>query len=283
MKPLIVVVGLLSMLMSMISSASTNSLVVSTYPLYLITQEITYGIEKPQLLLENQTGHDIQLTPAHRKKLQDASLILWIGKEHEAPLANTLKEHKAAVSILESGIINRLPQRNVKGQVMQNTVDTHVWLDPHHAVRIGFFIAVLRGQQFPQHKTRYWANAQKFANELFKTAQNYKSSGTARPYWAYHDAYQYLESSLNLKFSGAMTADPHTTPTITQLKYLTEHRPQKTMCLLAEGYAQNKHYQLLEPVVFKSVDERMQGEVHFVTAWKTLVQQIQQCLIQARS
>ena len=40
-------------------------MVVSTHPIYLIAKEITQGVEEPKLLLENQTGHDIHMTPAH--------------------------------------------------------------------------------------------------------------------------------------------------------------------------------------------------------------------------
>lgn len=83
----------------------SHSLVVSTHPIYLIAQEITQGIEKPVLLLENQTGHDVTLTPAHRKAIQDASLVVWLGKAHEAPLDKLLSDNPKAISILASDSI----------------------------------------------------------------------------------------------------------------------------------------------------------------------------------
>ena len=39
-----------------------QSLVVSTHPPYLIAKEVT-GWHEPVLLLYDQTGHDVQLTP----------------------------------------------------------------------------------------------------------------------------------------------------------------------------------------------------------------------------
>ncbi|EPL1412396.1 zinc ABC transporter substrate-binding protein, partial [Acinetobacter baumannii] len=42
----------------------SQGLVVSTHPIYLIAKEITKGVEEPQLLLQGQSGHDVQLTPA---------------------------------------------------------------------------------------------------------------------------------------------------------------------------------------------------------------------------
>ena len=71
----------------------TQSLVVSTHPIYLIAKEVTEGVEEPILLLGDQSGHDVQLTPAHRKAIQDASLVLWLGKVHEAPLEKLLNKN----------------------------------------------------------------------------------------------------------------------------------------------------------------------------------------------
>ena len=37
--------------------------------------------------------------------------------------------------------------------------------------------------------------------------QLYSQSTQARPYWSFHDAYQYIERPLNLRFAGALTDD----------------------------------------------------------------------------
>lgn len=118
----------------------SQGLVVSTHPIYLIAKEITKGVEEPQLLLQGQSGHDVQLTPAHRKAINDASLVIWLGKAHEAPLNKLLSNNKKAISLLDSGILSILPQRNTRGGALPNTVDTHVWLEPNNAVRIGFLL-----------------------------------------------------------------------------------------------------------------------------------------------
>ncbi len=259
----------------------SKGLVVSTYPLYLIAKEVTQNIEEPTLLLRDQTGHDISLTPMHRKIMQDASLLIWLGPEHEAPLAKTLANNRRTVSILDSGIMQTLPQRNLKGEAIKNTIDTHVWLDPNNAVRIAFFIAALRSQQQPQYKQKYWDNARHFSRELIKTSNTFQTK-VKRPYWAYHDAYQYLENALNLKFAGALTAEPHVAPTLTQIKYLNDTRPQREMCLLAEGHASANQYQRLDPVVFKEIDESMQQEPDFISAWLHTAEKAQQCVLKVQ-
>ena len=270
-------------LLSILSTVGwTQSLVVSTHPLYLIAQEVTKGVERPVLLLENQTGHDVSLTPAHRKAIQDAGLVIWLGKAHEAPLDKLLHNNPKAVSILSSGLVKTLPQRSTRGAPLANTVDTHVWLDPNNAVRIGFFIAALRSQQQPQYRDKYWHNAQAFAKQMFGIAQKFQNQGAVQPYWAYHDAYQYLERPLHLKLAGSMTDDPHIAPTLAQIKYLNDHRGQKKMCLLAEAHASANQYQKLQPIVFQAVDESLTAENNFISAWSDLAKQVKNCVLTAR-
>ncbi len=261
-------------------SWSQAPLVIATHPIYLIAKEITQGIEEPQLLLANQSGHDIQLTPAHRKAIQDASLVIWLGKAHEAPLASLLQNNPKAISILDSQIVTILPRRSTRNVPLDNTIDTHVWLDPNNAVRIGFFIAALRSQQHPESKAKYWENARRFAQEMLVASQGYERK-TVQPYWSYHDAYQYLERALNLKFAGALTDDPHIAATASQLKYLSDSRPKPSMCLLAEGNANQNQYRILNPIVFQRVDESMNEDQDFVDAWKKLASQTTKCVLNA--
>lgn len=270
-------------LLALCSAVSmAQALVVSTHPIYLIAQKVTQNIETPTLLLADQTGHDVSLTPAHRKIIQDADLIIWLGKAHEAPLERVLHQNPKAIALLDTGIMKTLPQRSERGAALKNTVDSHVWLDPNNAVRIGFFIAALRSQQMPEHRDAYWNNARAFAQSLFKSASQFRTQTAVQPYWAYHDAYQYLERALNLEFSGSMTNDPHIAPTVAQIKYLNDHRPNPKMCLLAEGHASKNQYMKLNPIVFQKVDESMRGADDFVQAWQQLAKQTKACVLNAR-
>ena len=74
----------------MSSLSWSQAIVVSTHPIYLIAEKITEGVEKPTLLLKDQSGHDVTLTPAHRKTIQEAELVVWLGPQHEAPLNKLL-------------------------------------------------------------------------------------------------------------------------------------------------------------------------------------------------
>ena len=274
---------LVFILLSMLSTWGwTQSLVVSTHPIYLIAKEVTKGIEQPILLLGNQSGHDVQLTPAQRKEIQDASLVVWLGKVHEAPLDKLLHNNPKAIALLDAGILTILPQRNIRGVSLADTIDSHVWLEPNNAVRIAFFIATLRSQQYPENKAKYLANAKNFAQQMLQASQVYETSNKPRYYWSYHDAYQYLERALNLKFAGALTADPGVAPTAAQIKYLQDNRPGSSVCLMAEVSASHNQYRKLGAVIFEPVDESLRGEDNFVTAWKKLAEKTDKCVLSAQ-
>lgn len=260
-----------------VSLSHAGLFVVSTHPIYLIAKAVTQGVETPQLLLGSQSGHDVQLTPQQRKLILDAELVLWLGKQHEAPLAKLLAGRNNAIALLDSQLVTTLPLRNSRAQSLSKTIDSHVWLEPNNAIRIAYFVAVLRSQQNPKFKHQYWQNARLFAQQLRRTAAQFENSGNAQPYWAYHDAYQYLERSLNIKLQGALTEDPHVPPTPSQIKYLNETRPRNRMCLLAEASANPKNFVRLQPIQFVAVNESLSLDQDFVQAWEKLALTVSRC------
>ncbi|WP_076879047.1 metal ABC transporter solute-binding protein, Zn/Mn family [Alkanindiges hydrocarboniclasticus] len=266
------------------SGLPVTGMVVTTHPLYLIAQAVTQGIEKPVLLLPpNQSGHDVQLRPADRQRLKQANFVLWFGAQYEAPLASVLKGQPNAMALFDLKAFKRLPLRDAQGKIFANSLDPHLWLEPANAVGIAHAIAAVRARQFPQYASRYQHNAQAFGQRLMAQANQYRSP-VARPYWAYHDAYQYLERSLNLNFKGSLTVEHDLPPTIRQLAWLQQQRPQLKngtiypMCLLAEGHADPATLKRLHPVKVQTIDEIMSGEQDFVVGWQKLAQDIAVCV-----
>lgn len=260
-----------------------SGMLVSTHPLYLIAQAVTQGIEKPVLLLPpNQSGHDVQLRPADRQHLKQANFVLWFGAQYESPLASVLKNQTNAIALFDLNAFRQLPLRDTQGKAVPHSLDPHIWLEPANAVGIAHAIAAVRSRQFPQYASRYQHNAQAFGQRLMTQAQRYRSA-TARPYWAYHDAYQYLERSLNLSFKGSLTVEHDLPPTIRQLAWLQQHRPllnngnTQPMCLLAEGNMDAATLKRLQPVHLQTIDEMMSGAQDFVTGWQQVVQKVVTC------
>jgi zinc transport system substrate-binding protein len=264
--------------MAAFSQAQTGTMVTSTHPLYLIAKAVTAGIETPVLLLPpSSDGHHINLRPSDRLLLKKADLVLWFGRDYEAPLYGLLVHQKNAIALFDVKLFRRLPLRDPKGNAIAKSLDPHIWLDPNNAINIANYIAQVRGRQSPAHAAQYQQNSTRFAQRL-RAAVSDQKSAALRYYWAYHDAYSYLESALNLKFAGALTADPELPPTIGQLIWLNQNRPhQHTMCLFAERALTPALTTKLRPVQHYSVDETMANATDFIQGWQSLAQRLEGC------
>ena len=256
--------------------AVAGTLVASIHPVYLISQAVTRGIEQPVLLIPpQQDGHHIQLTPKDRQRLKQSDFIVWIGPEYEAALSSTLQQSPHAVAITRYAPLNRLPLRTLKGQTIANTLDPHVWLDPHNAIAIAQLIANVRGRQFPQRAAQYQRNALVFAQQL--TAALPKTSKTSSAYWSFHDAYQYLERSQQLSFAGSLSLDPELPPTATQRQWLINARPTHPTCLVTAQPINDSLLGTLKPVQPVLIDETFAQFNDFVAAWQHLSVQLKPC------
>jgi zinc transport system substrate-binding protein len=261
-----------------IADAQAGLLVASTHPLYLIAKAVTAGVETPVLLLPPaSSGHDINLRPSDRLLLKKSDFVIWFGRDYEAPLYDLLAHQSNAIALYDLTIFRRLPLRDLRGQRIPNSLDPHMWLDPNNAIKIAYYIALVRGRQFPAHAAQYQHNAQHFAQQL-RAVVSAKRSLRPRYYWAYHDAYQYLESALNFKFAGALTTDPDLPPSIGQLIWLNQNRPHAdSMCLFSERELTAGLVTKLGPVHYYSIDEVMAESNDFIQGWLFLAQRLEEC------
>jgi zinc transport system substrate-binding protein len=261
-----------------LSQAQAGILVASTHPLYLIAKAVTAGVETPVLLLPPaSSGHDINLRPSDRLLLKQSDFVVWFGRDYEAPLYDLLVHQQNAIALFDLNIFRRLPLRDLRGQAIPQSLDPHMWLDPDNAIKIANYIALVRGRQFPAHAVQYEKNAKRFAEQLHAVVVAEKST-TSRFYWAYHDAYHYLESALNFKFAGALTADPDLPPSIGQLIWLNQNRPHRdTMCLFAERQPTAALVAKLSPIHYYPIDEVMASSTDFVQGWQFLAQRLEEC------
>lgn len=290
MRVLLALMMMLWVTQSQAATTHVTGMIVSTHPLYLIAKSVTQGIEKPELLLSpNQTGHDVQLRPQDRQRLKQANLVLWFGSSYEVPLTKVLSGQRNAIALFELKAFNRLLVRDAQGRPQANTLDPHIWLDPINAIAIAHAIAAVRSQQFPQFANQYQQNAQQFSQRLIAQIRQQKAITTPATYWAYHDAYQYLEKSLKLQFKGSLTLSHDLPPTPNQLIWLSKQRnidkknkSNKTMCLLTEARIDQSVVNYLQPLQQQSIDEIMLGQQDFVDAWVKLAGQISQCTAHSR-
>lgn len=264
-------------------SAQAATVSVSNYPLFLLSQAVTEGSPPAkQLLQAGEVGHHGSISPGDIKAIQDSKFVVWFGEPLENNLAASLNTAPNAIALFEFDAFNRHPLRDVKGKPVAGTLDPHIWLDPENAKAMTRALAVIHSHANPQYKALYHANAQKFAQRMDRGVASFvkqaKGKQQTQPYWAYHDAYQYIESSTNLKLVGSLSTDHHLAPRASQIRWLNEKRPAKQMCLVSPSQPAKGLLAKLQPVKTTVQPEDMSNSKDFVSGWQTMAQQIYQCI-----
>lgn len=262
-------------------SAQAATVSVSNYPLFLLSQAVTDGAPPAkQLLQAGEVGHHGSISPGDIKAIQDSKFVVWFGEPLENNLAASLNSAPNAIALFKFDAFNRHPLRDIKGKPIAGTLDPHIWLDPQNAKAITRALAVIHSHANPEYKKLYHANAQKFAQRLDKEVLATKQSTASKilPYWAYHDAYQYMEDSLKLQLIGSLSTDHHLAPKASQLRWLNEQRPAKQMCLVSPSAPAKGLLTKLQPVKSTVQAEDMSNSQDFVSGWQTMAQQIRQCI-----
>ena len=266
---------------SLMMSAQAATVSVSNYPLFLLSQAVTEGAPSAkQLLQAGEVGHHGSISPGDIKAIQDSKFVVWFGEPLENNLASTLNSAPNAIALFKFDAFKRHPLRDIKGKPLAGTLDPHIWLDPDNAKAITRALAVIHSHANPQYKALYHANAQKFAQRMNRAvaAANANHAQKPFPYWAYHDAYQYMEDSAKLQLIGSLSTDHHLAPKASQLRWLHEQRPAKQMCLVSPSSPAKGLLAKLQPVKSTVQAEDMSNSKDFISGWQTMAQQIRQCI-----
>ncbi|MEJ6068313.1 zinc ABC transporter substrate-binding protein [Psychrobacter sp. 16-Bac2893] len=261
--------------------AQAATVSVSNYPLFLLSQAVTEGAAPAkQLLQAGEVGHHGSISPGDIKAIQDSTFVVWFGESLENNLAANLNNAPNSIALFKFDAFKRHPLRDIKGKPIAGTLDPHIWLDPDNAKAITRALAVIHSHANPQYKKLYHANAQKFAQRMDTAVAklNLNAKQKPLPYWAYHDAYQYMESSAKLQLIGSLSTDDHLAPKASQLRWLNEQRPAKQMCLVSPSAPAKGLLAKLQPVKESVQAEDMSNSKDFVSGWQTMAQQIRQCI-----
>lgn len=285
---MIAMIAMIVMLMlqgSMLANAqAANTVSVSNYPLLLLSNAVTEGAPSAQQLLSaGEVGHHGSISPGDIKAISDSKFVVWFGAPLENNLAASLDHAPNAISLFAFDAFKRHPLRDVQGKPIANTLDPHIWLDPDNAKAITRALAVIHSHANPQYKALYQANVQKFAQRLDKVVatQNGVLASATQPknlYWAYHDAYQYIEQATNLQLVGSLSVDEHLAPKASQMRRLNEQRPSQSMCLVAQSKPAKGLLAKLQPVTSTVQSEDMSASKDFVSGWSAMAQQIVKCI-----
>ncbi len=267
--------------------AQAVEVLASVRPLALIAQAVAGPDARiRQLVPDGQSGHDYSLKPSDRRLLQTAQVVLWLGPAHEHFLANATRQVGGRLLTAQSlPGLRILAQRRLDGAAIKGTVDPHLWLDPSNAALIAQAVAQALAQADPPRAAAYRARAQAFARRSQALGQQLKQDFARLPqrhYLAYHDAYQYLEAPLGLRFAGALSAGHEQQAGAKHLGRIAQTiKTQKVGCLLAEpGFDAALAQRVFngQPGRFVAVDELFVGAASYEAGLKTMAAGIGRCL-----
>lgn len=196
----------------------------SIRPLQLIAAAVQDGVGTPEVLLPpGASPHNYALRPSDVRRVADADLLYWIGPDMESFLPRVLKSRTSpTVAVQEiAGLSLRHFGEGHEHAHEQGgnsdehdhdhqpgSLDAHLWLLPANARVIAGRMAADLSAADPANSARYQANLNAFSERLNALDQRLKQrvAGVAgKPYFVFHEAFDYFESAYGLKHTGVFS------------------------------------------------------------------------------
>ncbi len=193
--------------MSCTANSAVPKVVVSINPIHALVSGVMKGVGQPTLLLSgHESGHHFSLTPSKAEAISGADLFIWVGPAMETVLqepVTKLATNGRVLTLLDLSDLQKLELETGK-------IDPHIWLDPKNAKVIVKHVATMLSGMDPSHAGVYESNASQIQIKLDqldnKLVQDLASCKD-KPYFVYHDAFQYFEKAFGLQRSVPVVKD----------------------------------------------------------------------------
>ncbi len=227
---------LLTLLFFVLCAASAQAqaqvrLLTSIKPLQLIAAAVQDGVGTPEVLLPpGASPHNYALRPSDVRRVREVELLYWIGPDMEGFMPRVLQGRS-----LPSVAVQSLPGLSLRhfGETpaehaeavdaadehdhehRPGTLDAHLWLSPANARVIAARMASDLTAADPANAVRYQANLKAFGERLTALDQRLKArlAGiTGKPYFVFHEAYDYFEAAYGLQHAGVFSVASEVQP-----------------------------------------------------------------------
>lgn len=224
--------NLLCIALSMFLAAQAQAQVrvlVSIKPLQLIAAAVQDGVGQPQVLLPpGASPHHYALRPSDVRRVREADLLYWVGPDLETFLPRVLDgraKPSVAIQDVPGMTLRHFAESNESHAEHEHTdhdhaadqhdhdhrpgsLDAHLWLLPANAQVIASKMATDLAQADPANASHYQANVEAFAarlKALDQRLQSRLSKLAGKPYFVFHEAYDYFEAAYGLKHAGVFS------------------------------------------------------------------------------
>jgi len=207
----------------------------SIKPLQLIAAAITTGIggnNEPGLIIgPAQDPHHPSLRPSERRTLYAADILLWVGPQLEAALADVIDP-------TSSTVINAYELTQESGLSVSGTIDPHVWLSTQNARLIAETLTQKLVLLDVENRQPYENNLDDFLSSLDMLDVEINAALEAlqqTPFAVYHNAFRYYEKQYGLTHTASYTDNEELQPGIRKVLEVRESLAANNVsCLLLE-------------------------------------------------
>ena len=201
------------------------TIVTSFYPMYVLTLNITEGIDGVEVvnMAQPQTGclHDYQLSTADMKILDSADVLVVNGAGMESFLDKVTEQLPEMQVITASEGMDLLEhEHEVHGGDAHVHSNPHVWVSPMGAAQEVKTIAAGLAGVDPVHAEQYQANADAFVKELeiLKADMQEKLDTLPnRKLVTFHEAFPYFAQEFNFEIAAVIENEPGQEPVASEI------------------------------------------------------------------
>lgn len=216
-------------------------MLTSIKPLQLIAAAVQDGVGSPEVLLPpGASPHHYALRPSDVRRVREVALLYWIGPDLESFLPRVLagrSQPSVAVQDLPGMHLRHFGDSHAEdddhdqahdehGQEVADehehdqahrpgALDAHLWLLPANARVIATRMAADLSGADPANAARYQANLAAFGARLEALDQRLQTrlSGlVGKPYFVFHEAYDYFEAAYGLQHAGVFSVASEVQP-----------------------------------------------------------------------
>jgi len=183
----------------------------SFYPLFEATRAVGGDrVEVFNLTAAGVEPHDVELSTRQVDAIEDADVVLFLGRGFQPAVEEAAERAKAAVDLLTGNDIDG---------------DPHVWLDPVRMIRLVEGIQAALTDKDPSHTDAYAANAKSFIDGLRALDgdfQNGLKTCARRRIVTSHAAFGYLADRYGLEQDAIAGLAPESEPNPRRLAQLAD-------------------------------------------------------------
>ncbi len=220
---------------------------VSTFPIYQITRNLSQGVEGIEVSLMIPAGlgcpHDYALTPQDMQKLAKADVLIINGLGMEEFLGAPLQKANARLQIIDSSagiheVLQYSPQEEHDHQDLHAGPNPHLFASPRMVALLAGNIAKGLAQQVPAAAATLLANGKAYAERMNQLADTMAASGKQlanNRIVTQHGVFDYLARDMGLAVVAVVQAHAGLDPSAAEmLELIADIKAQKAGAIFTE-------------------------------------------------